>query len=405
MRDVFWPLAGTLLLQTVSSLTFLTAPVLGPELAAASGFEASRIGIYSALVFAGAMPVSLVCAGLITRYGALRVMQVGMLVSCVALLGALPAVAWLLFASAMLVGMGYGPNTPGASHVLARVTPPRDRPLVFSIKQSGAPLGGFIAGLVLPALVLAAGWQTAVLFTVGLGIVAVVLVQLLRGRADDDRRPDRPVSVQGSWAQLRLLATSAGMRRLALASFTYASVQICLFSFLVTYLVDGSGMSLVAAGAVFSAMQLSGVAARILWGWVADRLVPARWVLAGLGLAGALCMAAVGWVGAGWPYGLVVALAVAAGATVSGWNGVFLAEVARAAPPGQVSTATGGTVFFTYFGLVVGPALFSLMVAVAGYVAAFHVFAGAALLAALLLLPGRRSGPRRAAASLDCAPE
>jgi len=405
MRDVFWPLAGTMLLQTVSSLIFLTAPVLGPELAAAAGFDGSRIGIYSALVFAGAMPVSLICGGLIARYGALRVMQVGMLVSCVALLGALPALTWLLFVSAVLVGMGYGPNTPGASHVLARVTAPRDRPLVFSIKQSGAPLGGFLAGLLLPAVVALAGWRVALLVTVLLGIAAVFAVQPLRARADDDRRPDRRLSVRGSWAQLRLLATSADMRRLTLASFTYASVQICLFSFLVTYLVDAGGMTLVAAGAVFSAMQLSGVVARILWGWVADRLVPARWVLAGLGLASALCMAGIGWAGSGWSYGAVVLLAAAAGATVSGWNGVFLAEVARAAPPGQVSTATGGTVFFTYFGLVVGPAVFSLVVALSDYVVAFHTFAAAALLAAMLLFPGFRQGPNRPDAGLAQPPE
>jgi len=32
MRDVFWPLAGTLLMQTVSAMLFLSVPVMAPVL-------------------------------------------------------------------------------------------------------------------------------------------------------------------------------------------------------------------------------------------------------------------------------------------------------------------------------------------------------------------------------------
>ena len=32
MRDVFWPLAGTTWMQTITSVMFLTVPVLAPAL-------------------------------------------------------------------------------------------------------------------------------------------------------------------------------------------------------------------------------------------------------------------------------------------------------------------------------------------------------------------------------------
>jgi len=40
---------------------------------------------------------------------------------------------------------------------------------------------------------------------------------------------------------------------------------------------------------------------------------------------------------------------------------VFLAEVARVAPKGTASTATGGALMFTFSGVVVGPALFATL--------------------------------------------
>jgi len=46
------------------------------------------------------------------------------------------------------------------------------------------------------------------------------------------------------------------------------------------------------------------------------------------------------------------------GASAIGWNGVYLAEVARQAPAGQASLATGGTLSVTFLGVVLGPPLF-----------------------------------------------
>ena len=44
------------------------------------------------------------------------------------------------------------------------------------------------------------------------------------------------------------------------------------------------------------------------------------------------------------------------GASAVGWDGVYLAEVARQAPPSQASVVTGGTLFITFRGVVLGPA-------------------------------------------------
>jgi hypothetical protein len=91
-----------------------------------------------------------------------------------------------------------------------------------------------------------------------------------------------------------------------------------------------------------------------------------------------------------WPITLLFAFAAAFGATAVGWNGVLLAEVARRAPPGLAGPATGGVLFFTFFGVVVTPPLFNVVLGIAGsYSAAYAVFALPALAIGVRLLTAR----------------
>jgi hypothetical protein len=57
----------------------------------------------------------------------------------------------------------------------------------------------------------------------------------------------------------------------------------------------------------------------------------------------------------GWPLLAACVLFFVFGSTASGWNGAFLAEVARLAPSHAVSKATGGSLFFVNIGKLLGP--------------------------------------------------
>jgi hypothetical protein len=88
-----------------------------------------------------------------------------------------------------------------------------------------------------------------------------------------------------------------------------------------------------------------------------------------------------------WPLAAIVGVAMVFGASAIGWNGVYLSEVARRAPAGQVGTATGGTQFFTFLGALSGPPLFAASVSVTGgYGGGFAAFAVLPLAAGVLLL-------------------
>ena len=86
---------------------------------------------------------------------------------------------------------------------------------------------------------------------------------------------------------------------------------------------------------------------------------------------------------------LVVIVAVA-GVTVTSWNGVQLAEIARLAPRTAVAEALSGSTIVIFVGYVLGPALFAMLVGFTSYRYGFLFVALVALLAALPLHGLRR---------------
>jgi dipeptide/tripeptide permease len=349
-----------------------SAAVIGPAVAAPLLLQRlqlgpAAVGMFVALVYLSAMAATQIGAFGVRRWGAIRTSQVALL-SCAAglLLLATPLLP-LVVLGAILIGLGYGPITPASSQMLARTANPRHYALVFSIKQTGVPLGGVIAGLMVPALATLGGAAGALCGTAALCVLAAACAAPLARELDHDRDHaapwPRPHQVL---APARLVATHAVLRGVALCSLTFSIVQVSLTSYLVSYLTRDLLWTLAAAGAALSAALVSGVAARIGWGWVADRWLGSRRMLLGLALGMAACGLLMPWLDPASPPALVVGLLCVYGATAVGWNGVYLATVARVAPAGQAGTATAGTLFFTFLGVVVGPPLFGAAAAAFG---------------------------------------
>ena len=137
-----------------------------------------------------------------------------------------------------------------------------------------------------------------------------------------------------------------GLRTLAAVSFILSGMQISFTSYLVSYLTLELALTALLAGSLLGLSQTGGVIGRVLWGYLSDRLVNPLSVLAmicaGVAVFSLLTAALALW---HWvPSGLLLALLMFLfGACVTGWNGVYLAEVARQAPPGAAGKATSGT--------------------------------------------------------------
>lgn len=359
LRNIIVPLAATLGVQSIVSMVAVTVPVLAPSAAPDMGISATAAGIYVSLMYIGSMVSSLWSGDFIFRYGAVRVSQICLVLAGLGLMLTAFATIPMMALSALVIGFGYGPVTPASSHILARRTPARMMSFIFSVKQTGVPLGGVLAGAIVPTLVLTMGWRSSGVL-IGLLTISLVFALIpIRKDMDRDRQPGRSISFGGVTRPLVMVLTHRPLRQLAIISFLYAGMQLCLFTYLVIFLTGDIGLALVAAGFILSAAQLAGTAGRIGWGIIADRYLPPRLLLGLLGIfmsGGALATA---FISPDWPTSLIVAIIMVFGATAIGWNGVYLAEAARSAPEGRAGEATGGTLFFTFLGVVLGPSIFA----------------------------------------------
>ncbi len=352
----------TTLVQVASSAAVIGPTVAAPLLLQRLGLSAAAVGVFVSLVYLGAMVATQLGAHLVKRYGPIRTSQIALLISAVGLLllgtRSVPVVAL----GSCIIGLGYGPITPASSQMLSRTTDARHYALVFSIKQTGVPLGGVVAGLIVPPLVLLGGAEAALWGLAGLCAVAALCATPLAGALDRER------DAKAAWprpahllAPVRFVATHAVLRSVALVSFVFSMVQVSLTSYMVSLLTGDWRWALAAAGAALAVSQVAGVVGRIAWGYVADRWLGSRRMLLVLALGMLVCALLVPWVSPTTPAPAVVSLLAVFGATAVGWNGVYLATVARLVPPAQASMATAGTLFFTFFGVVIGPPLFGLL--------------------------------------------
>ncbi|KAA0890654.1 MFS transporter [Pusillimonas sp. ANT_WB101] len=362
----FIVLTATLSAQSLVAMSLLTLPVVAPAVAQTLGVSPAYVGLYIALAYAAAMFASLTAGGAVRRFGAIRASQAGLVLCAVGLvLSTLPHVA-ATAAGALLVGLGYGPITPASSHLLARTTPAHRMSFVFSIKQTGVPLGGVLAGAIVPGLSDFTSWQWAFVIVAVASLVCAASLQPLCAEFDADKNPAQRISLgNGLAGPLRLVFSRRSLTVLAAISFLFSISQLSLTTYMVTYLHEDMAMGLVTAGFMLAVAQAAGVAGRLLWGYVSDRFAGPVKTLALLALLIVVSAAALPFVTVD-SMGLLLVLLVVFGSCAIGWNGVYLAEVARQAPPGQASIATGGTLSMTFLGVVVGPPLFGLIASASG---------------------------------------
>jgi predicted MFS family arabinose efflux permease len=352
-------LAATTWVQVLCSGGMLLVPTLAPQVAAAFGIPTGWVGLQVSLLYGVAMLASLQSAVLARRLGGCRASQMAMALVMGGCALALIGTPLALLATTLLLGLAYGLTSPAAAELLSRFTPPERRNLVYSIKQTGVPLGGVLAGLMAPPLAAIWNWQAAFLAVGAACLATLLLLQPRRSRWDASR--DASVRMQGA-GSLGVLRRYPAMRWLGATGFCLSAAQLSLLSFAVAYMVEELLLSLVLAGAVVSLVHVAGVTGRLVWGALADRLGGSLPVLFGLAGVIAVIFFLLAVLGTAVPTWVTLTLMVLAGGTAVAWNGVYLGEVARRCEPGEVGEATAAVLVLTYMGVLVGPALFSLIV-------------------------------------------
>jgi MFS family permease len=388
------PLVVAIVGQSVVAFLVRMVPTLAPVLIVEAAVAPSFIGYLAAFGTVGSILFYLAGTPLVRRLGPVRVLQAGMLIAAAGTAMLALPVPIVLALGSLLIGFGYAPSTPAGSDVLQRFAPKRHRTLLFSIKQAGVPLGGVVAGVILPPLAVI-DWRFAILASIAVALLVTAAIQPLRRRVDRDRNRTQDLSLGTFLAPENLLMPLHALRMsprippLILASICLAAAQGASFAFLVTFFV-GIGLDLTAAGVMFAIVQVTGIFGRILFGGLADRIGSATAMLVAAAISSAVTTAVYAHAAPDWPYWSLALLAAASGVTLSSWNGLMLAEVAAAVPFTRVAEATSGTTLLVFLGYIIGPIGFSLILDATSYRAAFLFLSVLTTFGAAVLLTASR---------------
>jgi MFS family permease len=364
-----------LLQQAFSYVCQIAMPILADRIAEDFGISRAWLGFYLFLQNIAAIIGAMGCGGFILRYGALRISQWCLILMGGSLFVVSTGVLWLYPLGAILLGMA-AVSTPASSHILARVCPPRMAPVVFSVKQTGVPVGSLIGGLLFPFLltisVYSAVFRTPIhlnaygtAFVAGLLVYCAVLaLQPIRAYFDADRQPEVKLSFAGVSETMKLVVSNPQLRDLSLGSFAFGGLQSIFAGFFILFLIDGLNYSEAEAGSTFAISAVTAVGARIFWGYLGSAFTSARIVLGGIGIFGGVAAILTGFYDISWSYSLILSVAVLYNITALSWHGILLAETARLAPSDMVGGVTGSVLAFTSIAMMIYPAFYGGLLAI-----------------------------------------
>ncbi|CAL74788.1 putative Permease of the major facilitator superfamily [Bradyrhizobium sp. ORS 278] len=350
-----WPaVAAMTALQALVSLALFAPGIVAPR----AGLSIEQLSLFSTAAFGISLASSFWGGTLVQKVGSLRVAALCAGAVCAGMSLALVETGWALLAAGLTLGLAVGPETPASSALLGRLVPADKRAMVFSIRQTGSQIGAVVGSLLLPPIAVMLAPSSAYATVIVCAAVAFASFERLRPTYAI-APPDMPRL--GLADRLQLISADRRMAALALASIPFSGMQVILNTCFVSFGTSELALGHVEAGWVLATAQGAGLVGRLGWGAVATRLRSARAVLVMAGAGMAICALLIGLWGPLMTRPILIFLTFAFGLTASGWNGVFIAEIANLAKPGRVAEATGAVLTASFLGLVAAPLLVALL--------------------------------------------
>ena len=349
--------------QTMANIGPLGLPAIAALIREDLGLTLPQAGSLLSLYYVGPVLMSMPAGFLTDRWGMSRMLVAGQAVIGLGLLGVAFSQSYAALVAMLIAsGFGYGMLNPTSTKVVIGWFPFRQRATMVGFKQVGLPFGGALGAALMPALGLALGWRVAVV-TSALILALTVLASIIVYRDP----PTAPVAPGGQSA-LRAVMLSRDLWLVGLSTLVFAATQTVWMGYLVLYLRDVVGLSLVAAGGFLALAQASGMVGRVAFGVLSDRAFGGRrrapLLLAGAGSA--LCSLAMAWTGAGSATAWITVLALVFGFVGIGWNGVQHTLMAELAGPRAAGTAVGFGLAISSAGVTLGPPIFGKFVELTG---------------------------------------
>lgn len=382
-----WTIIGLILAaQTVANVGPLGIPAIASLVRADLDLTLAQAGSFLSAYYVGPVLMSLPAGAMADRWGVKQTLVLGQLVIAVGLvLVATSTTYWALIVLMACAGFGYGMLNPTSTKAVMVWSAPAQRATVVGLKQVGLPFGGMLGAALLPVLAVALGWRAAVVVSallVGAGALASLWIYRDPGHEESPAATGRPAS------SMRAVLGMRDLWLVSAATFVFAAMQTVWMAFLVLYLESVVGLSLLAASRYLALAQAGGIAGRIIFGLLSDRVLRGsrRVPLAIAGVGSALCSVAIAFTGPGTSIVWLAPLVLVFGFVGIGWNGVQHTLMAELAGARAAGTAVGLGLAISSLGVTVGPPAFGHLVTVAGDYRAAWIVLAVAMFAALGVL-------------------
>jgi MFS family permease len=377
--------------MTAAPLLTTGVSALGPFIRGDLNLSRTGFGLFAVVVFSTTALLSLPLGWLADRIGHRTGLGLNYLLSLAAI--AVLATAQGLpafFASAVIGAAALALSNPVTNRMVAVLGNPARRGSIIATKQVGPQLAQAITAAAYPAIAaLFATWRAGLALGAALVVGAMVpsLAWLRRGAA---RRPEAAAASAEAPAP-----AATGKRRMLLVFTAYAllsglAYQAVAFT-LPLFAHDALGLSPALAALTGAVFGLVGLASRLAWGAIADRIgnpTGAMAVIAALSAVAVALFLAAAWFSAPWALWLGSALFGASGTAVMV---ILTASVLKHWPAANAGSATGVVALGTFIGFALGPYLLGALSDRLGYPTAWAALT-AVLLAAALLPVASRAG-------------
>jgi MFS transporter, ACS family, hexuronate transporter len=354
-----WVVLGlATVLQVGVSMPQQTPAAIGPILTRELGLSRSELGLLTSAIWGGMLLGMLPSGVLADRFGERRVIAVGAtLLGLVLLLAAQAPTFWWLFGLLLLAAFGSSSASPGGTKAIASWFPPHQRGLAMGVRQMGVTAAGVIASVLLPPIAVAAHWEAA-FRTVAAIVLGVTVVFALVYR---ESAPHPTLPRQAGGGVFRDLLRN----RTFVFGTAYAWVFMGALGSAVTYLGVAMhqevGVSAIVAGYLLAVLQVGGIAGRIGWGLLSDRLHRRGPAMLACGVMTLAVCALMAFVRGPVALPLVALLAFLLGLAAMGWNALYLTLVSDQVPIRSAATAIGAGLTISFSGMFIATPIFGLI--------------------------------------------
>ncbi|MBZ8122388.1 MFS transporter [Bacillus thuringiensis] len=268
----------------------------------------------------------------------------------------------------LLVGTFYSVSQPGGSKVIMKWFSKENRGLAMGIRQAGIPIGGTLAGVLIPFLTIKYNMAYAVNSIACICIIGGFLFFIFYKEPYIQEKVKQERSKLSFWMQLKEVMCKKELYAIYITGICMISLQMVLVGHFIKFLVTEQSITPILAGKVFSVMFFSGMVGRVILAATSDLFYKGNrrtplFITVCISIFFILILVMSIHTITNVLYGVSALL----GFFSIGWFSLFIAEVSESASEESVGMTVSFALTLNQIAIIVAPALFGYIVDKKGY--------------------------------------